>query len=111
MPPIRTQTITPTGFSLQTQAFGLLEISISQAGNTTTVTCRKNGVQEQAPTVTNATPAVVETLCNNFMNGQVLGVGSLKPFYNAVHIFSLAPLSLKARTSNTPITGEWWLDG
>jgi len=29
-------------------------------------------------------------------------------FYVAVHIFNANPLSITVKTSNSPITGEWW---
>lgn len=108
MPPIRSQTVNADGFSLETQTMGLLEVVISVSGNTHTIICKKDGAVLQEPTITNATASAVESVINNFMNGQILGAGALKPFYNACHIYSLSPLKFVAITQNTPITGEWW---
>jgi hypothetical protein len=112
MPSTRSQTVNSDGFELQTQTMGLLKVVLTLAGNITTVTCLKDGVQVQAPTVTNATAGVLETLINNFMNGQILGVGSLKPFYNACHIVTMLPtFKCQTITGNVPITGTWWVNG
>lgn len=110
MPAIRSQTINPDGFTLPTVSGGVLEVVISLAGNTHTITCKKDGITQQAPTVNNGTAGVLESLINNWMNGNFPGVGSQnQQMYNAVHIFSLSPLNLTVLTSITPISGEWWL--
>lgn len=109
MPAIRSQSINADGFTLETISGGVLEVVISFAGNTHTITCKKDGVVQQAPTVNNATASVLESLINNWMNGNVPGTGTQsQQMYNACHIFSLSPLSLTTITSVTPISGEWW---
>lgn len=112
MPSIRSQTVNSDGFELQTQTMGLLKVVLTLAGNVTTITCLKDGAQVQAPTANNATAAALESIINTFMNGQISGVGSLKPFYNACHIVSMLPtFKCQTITSNAPITGTWWVNG
>lgn len=111
MPAIRSQSINSNGFDIATPKFGLLHVVIG-TGNPTSIVITKAGVEIQNTTINNATTAVVESVINNALNGQLLGAGvTQQDFYCAVHIVTLNPLVLNIISSNTPITGSWWLNG
>ena len=109
MPNCKGQSITPTGFSIHTNEHGLLEVEVTTAGNTTTIRCFKDSVLQQAPTVINATPAAIETIITNFLNGIIVGaVGAPQHIYIACHVTSVNPFSCNLISANGPISGNWW---
>lgn len=109
MPNITGQRLTADGFVIDTVKYGPFQVVITKNGNQTTVRVTQNGAVVTEPTINNATPAVVESVINNAINGVVLGVGGTQDFYSAVHIFTLSPLSLIMASSDTPISGTWWV--
>jgi hypothetical protein len=111
MPAITGQFTTPNGFIIDTPKYGPLEVTITQAGNQTTVLVTQNGSTVSEVTIINASIAAVETVINNALNGVLVGVvGGPQDFYCAVHIFALNPLSLTMISSNDPIPPgqQWW---
>ena len=109
MPNCKGQSITPTGFSIQTNEHGLLEVLVVTVGNTTTISCFKDSILQQAPTVISATPLAIETIINNFLNGIIVGVvGGPQHIYIACHVVQVNPFLCNLMSANGPISGNWW---
>jgi hypothetical protein len=114
MPPVLGHTITTDGFQIVSPRLGTYAAVITRVSNRTTVTMTVNGVVSSAPQITNATISAVETLLNNWLSGTVLGVGGGNlngAFVAAVHVFTLAPLSVSCWVGNPGLTPpvDWWL--
>ena len=100
------------GFEILTNEYGLLEVLVVTVGNTTTISCFKDSILQQAPTVINATPSAVETLITNFLNGIVVGVvNGPQHTYIACHVVTVNPFLCNLMSANGPISGTWWVRG
>lgn len=101
MPNCKFQLIAAAGFQIQTNEYGLLEVSVATVGNITTVTCRKDGALQQEPTINNATPSVLQTVITNFLNGIVVGVQNAPPHIQIVCTVSqVNPFVFGLRSAN-----------
>jgi len=109
MPNCKGQSITPTGFSILTNEYGLLEVLVGTVAVVTTISCFKDGILQQAPTVNNATIGVVETIITNFLNGIIVGaVGAPQHIHIACHVVTVNPFLCNLMSANGPISGTWW---
>jgi hypothetical protein len=100
------------GFEISTNEYGLLEVRVQTVGSVTTVSCFKDSVLQQAPTITNATPSSLEAVITNFLNQILVGaVSAPQHVHIACHVENVNPFVFNIMSSNSPIlaAAQWWL--